>query len=227
MFNPLKDNKQYSSVGDYVYKEIKKRIFNWTLKPGQRISEAEMSSILNVSRTPVRESFIRLKREGLVAIYPQRGTFISKIDIGEVEEGVFIRKNIEREVVRLISGKLTEKYVKLCKENLNKQHEALKEKDYDSFYIYDVEFHKYFFLACEKKTTWRFIKQSNSQYERVRILTLLTLDKFHMIYDTHVELLNSIIEGRSEDAVSIIDGHLSMMTGELEIYKKDHPEYFI
>lgn len=227
MFDPLKNSKQYSSVGEYVYSEIKKRIFNWTLKPGQRISEAEMSNLLNVSRTPVRESFIRLKREGMVEILSQRGTFISKIDIDEVEEGVFIRMNLEREVVRLISGKLSDEYIKKYEENLKNQLDALNEKDYNKFYRYDVEFHKYFFLACEKETTWRFIQQSNSHYERVRVLTLLSIEKFQKIYDAHVDLLKAVIEGRSEDAANMIEGHLSMMSGELEMYKINHPEYFI
>ena len=99
LINSERENiDDYASVGEYVYAEIRRQIINWKLKPGQRISEAEMSKILEVSRTPVREGFIRLKNEGLVKILSQRGTIISKIDLKKVTEGIFIRTCLKKKL---------------------------------------------------------------------------------------------------------------------------------
>ena len=51
-----------------------------------KISEKDISEEYNVSRTPVREVFIKLAQDDLLDIYPQRGSFISLIDMEHVEE---------------------------------------------------------------------------------------------------------------------------------------------
>lgn len=96
------NHKQRSSTtSNQVYEELKSQILNLQLAPGTSISEKEMSEKFNVSRTPVRESFLRLSREGLLNVFPQRGTFVSLIDLNLVEEARFMREHLERAVIRL------------------------------------------------------------------------------------------------------------------------------
>jgi len=221
------DINAYASVGDYVYAEIKRQIINWQLKPGQRISEAEMSKVLEVSRTPVREGFIRLKNEGLVEILSQRGTIISKIDLKKVREGVFVRNCLEREVIREISGKLDKDSIAKCEKFLKKQEEALVDGDYVDFHKYDVAFHKVFFEAADRLNTWQFIQYTNSQYERVRMLTLLDFDKFKHLLDVHHALFNAIISDDFDAASTITESHINTIFDEITVLRKEHEAFFI
>jgi len=221
------DINAYASVGDYVYAEIKRQIINWQLKPGQRISEAEMSKVLEVSRTPVREGFIRLKNEGLVEILSQRGTIISKIDLKKVREGVFVRNCLEREVIREISGKLDKDSIVKCEKYLNKQEEALIDGDYVDFHKYDVAFHKVFFESADRINTWEFIQYTNSQYERVRMLTLLDFDKFKHLLDVHRALFNAIIADDFDAASTITESHINTIFDEITVLRKEHEAFFI
>lgn len=79
------------TITSHVYNMIRESIMTLSLKPGQMLSEKEYSLELGVSRTPVRESFIRLDREELLHIYPQRGTFVSKIRLDRIREERFLR----------------------------------------------------------------------------------------------------------------------------------------
>ena len=88
--NPFERN--VLPLKEVIYTEVKNRILNLEYKPGQMISETEISEMLNVSRTPVREVFIRLSYEKLINIYPQKGTFVSLIDLHFVEESVYMRQ---------------------------------------------------------------------------------------------------------------------------------------
>ncbi|WP_313559779.1 GntR family transcriptional regulator [Ruminiclostridium cellobioparum] len=90
---------------EVIYQELKNKILNLEYKPGQMISETEISDLLKVSRTPVREVFIRLSHEKLINIYPQKGTFVSLIDLSYVSESVFMRNLLENQIVREIMEK--------------------------------------------------------------------------------------------------------------------------
>src|SRR5690554_5571253 len=68
--------------------------------PGTRISETELAAAYEVSRQPVREAFIKLAEEGLLAVRPQRGTFILRISIPAVLTARFIREAVEADIVR-------------------------------------------------------------------------------------------------------------------------------
>ncbi len=70
------------SIQTLVYEELKKNIISMKLEPGQTMSTQEIATRLGVSRTPVREAFLRLQSEGLVEMIPQRETMVSRIHNG-------------------------------------------------------------------------------------------------------------------------------------------------
>ena len=70
-------------------------IVHCVLPPGSPIREKDLSEQMEISRTPIREALLQLEKEGLVAIYPQSGTRISKISMEEVRESHFIREAME------------------------------------------------------------------------------------------------------------------------------------
>lgn len=224
---PENSVNSYSTVGEYVYEEIRNFIINWQLKPGQRISEAEMSKVLDVSRTPVREGFIRLKNEGLVEILAQRGTLISKIDLKKAREGVFIRSCLEKEVIREICGKVPEEFIEKGIEILRRQEESYRSNDFIKFHKYDVLLHKLFYDIAEKEYTWEFIKMADTHYDRIRMLTLLDFDKSKSLHEDHTGIFNAIVEGDFEKASKQLQDHIDLVHQEIKILKKEYGDYFI
>ena len=86
----------------YAHRIILDNIINLELPPGSAISENDLSVSLNLSRTPVREALIEMTRLDLVKIYPQKGSFVSKIDYDLIEESKFIRLSLELAALRLL-----------------------------------------------------------------------------------------------------------------------------
>ncbi len=216
----------FPTVGDYVYSVIRNMIVNWELKPGQQVSEAEMSKILNVSRTPVRETFIRLKNEKLVTVVPHRGSFITKVNIEKVNEGLFIRNCLESMVLTEISGKITPDQILEARTFLQKQKEALEDGDAKKFYTHDRLFHKYFFDISNHKYTWSVINYSNAQSERVSMLTLIDIDKFESVYNVHEEILQAIMDNKPDLVAKITKESIYELLDEVKTLQDNHPEYF-
>ena len=64
-------------------------------RPARRCGIACCRERFGVSRTPVREALIRLAEEGLVDIFPQSGTFVSRIPSAAIPEAVLVRQALE------------------------------------------------------------------------------------------------------------------------------------
>ena len=82
-----------------VHSILHQLIVHCVLPPDYPIREKDLSEQKEVSRTPIREALLQLEKEGLVEIYPQSKTSISKISMEEVCESHFICEAMESATV--------------------------------------------------------------------------------------------------------------------------------
>src|SRR5215218_7099701 len=80
---------------------LRRSILNGVYGPGQRLKEMEISRVLGISRSPVREAIQGLANEGLVRIAPQKGAFVANLNATEVAELYEVREALEIMAVRL------------------------------------------------------------------------------------------------------------------------------
>ena len=92
--------KRETSLQDYAFLEIRKRIQNGTYPPGSKLSTQEISDSLGISRTPVVAAINRLVAQGVAEAIPNRGVTVAKITPRRILETVDIRMMIERFCVR-------------------------------------------------------------------------------------------------------------------------------
>ena len=151
--------------GDGVRK-LRHDILHLVLKPGTKISEQEVSERFQVSRTPVREVFVRLFQDGLVEIYPQRGTYVSLINLAHVDEGRFVREVLEMAVVREICGELTRDDIVHLESNLAQQEVCHENQSYLQMLSLDERFHATLFRIAEQERTWQMVSQLNNDFFR-------------------------------------------------------------
>jgi DNA-binding GntR family transcriptional regulator len=92
---PIHILQRAPSLADQAADHIRKRIVDGDIALGQALSETDFAEQLGVSKTPVREAFLRLKTEGLVDIQPQRGTFVFNMLPSELEKLIAVRTMLE------------------------------------------------------------------------------------------------------------------------------------
>ena len=80
---------------DEVYDAMRQAILTRVFKPGQRLLIDEISRKLGVSLTPVRHAIQQLATEGLVAIHPRSGTYVTAVSPEDIEETFEIRCALE------------------------------------------------------------------------------------------------------------------------------------
>lgn len=90
-----------------VVPALREAIVEGVLTPGSRLSEVQVAKQLNVSRTPMREAFAQLEREGLVNTVPRVGAFVRAVTLRDVEEIYTVRAALECLAVQLASERIT------------------------------------------------------------------------------------------------------------------------
>jgi|SRR5437588_2594221 len=90
---------------DRAYRYTKDRVLDGTFAGGELISEGQVADALQMSRTPVREAFLRLEVEGLLRLYPKRGAVVVPVSPREIEAVLETRELIENHAVAKLLAK--------------------------------------------------------------------------------------------------------------------------
>lgn len=133
-------------TADQVYQKILDRIIKLELEPGQKISENQISSEYGVSRSVIRTAFARIQQLGFIEVYPQRGTYVSHIDLNRIQDLLLLRTAVEKEVIyemfTMLESDVRLKLVEQLEENIKEQEKCRDEKDYfGHFPKIDSDFH--------------------------------------------------------------------------------------
>ncbi|NLC68561.1 MAG: GntR family transcriptional regulator [Clostridiaceae bacterium] len=223
------DREILESSRNYVYDTLRRNIMLLELKPGTKITEKILAEKLGVSRTPVREALIKLSREDLVDIYPQRGSFISLIDPQHVEEAAFIRKNLEIAAIKSSCKDFPEGVLFSLKANLNLMEFQLKQPEINNLEVFnlDGEFHKLIFKGCNKMKVWSVITGVSTHLNRVRFLKLLVAsDSWMNVLRQHSEILDAICKKDISKGVKVLEEHLGKIDIQLEKLYTQYRSYF-
>lgn len=214
------------SIRESVYLSLKDKILSLDLEPMTKISEKEIAEKLEVSRTPVREAFLKLSEVGLLEIVPQSGTIVSRIDLNLVEEGRFVREKLESAIVREACVDFSKSYLLQLESNIAMQEFSVS-KDYTRMFELDEEFHQLLFFGCGKMKTWDLTQQMNTQFKRLRMLRLqsTSLD-WDIIVQQHKQIYELIVKRHPDEADNMMKAHLQLVDFEKETLISQYPHYF-
>jgi len=215
------------SAREYVFRSLKASIINLTLQPGQSISEQEIADQLHVSRTPVREAFIKLAQANLLDVLPQKGTYVSLIDTDQVEESKFARETLERAVMQIACRSFPAEALFDLQSNVTLQELCITEKNYQKFFELDENMHGIIFKGCNKGRIWSMLQQINAHYNRVRVLNLVVGYDWDRLVCQHKELVRAIREKDAMLAKKMVDKHLNKVVVDLEYLRNNYPHYFL
>ena len=214
------------SIQTLVYEELKRNIMSMKLEPGQTMSTQEIATKLNVSRTPVREAFLRLQSEGLVEMIPQRETMVSQISLKRVEQEKFIRECLEMGVIRKFMDKSGCEVEENMAELIQLQKKCGEEKDFVGFLEADDQFHKVLFDVTGQEMAWETIASRNGHYNRLRILYVQRDTAMQESIEQHHKIATLLESGSREEAARALSSHVRRLDIDEAGLIAQYPDYF-
>jgi DNA-binding GntR family transcriptional regulator len=204
-------------------------IISLELPPGSPLSRAALAEQFGVSSTPIRDALMRLEEEGLVEVFPQYATVVSRIDVHRAQQAHFLRQALELEIVRVLALKPDEALVAELNATIARQQQFAKAGAFEKFMAEDNEFHTQLYEAADKQDIWTLVRSRSGHIDRLRRLRRLHLPspgKAQDIVRHHRLITKAIAAGAPEEAQKHLRTHLSGTLSELAQIRARHPEYF-
>ena len=217
---------QVSSVQEMVYRTLRDKIVSMELKPGTIISTQEIADSMSVSRTPVREAFIRLQREELLDVAPQRSTMVSKINMDRVYQERFIREALEIEAMQKFVEVATAESLNRMRRNIEKQYAAIAEQRYIDFLELDNAFHQAAFTETHEDLGRSIVQQMNGHYDRIRLISAWEGQIVSAAMQDHERYVDYIERKDTARARKLLRTHLQALRVQEEILLTNWSEYF-
>ena len=209
-----------------VYKFLRDRITSGQLHPGEKINEREITELVNVSRTPVREAFRNLENEGFVTRIPNRGIFVKKYSPEELDSLYRMLIRLEGLAVEMAVPKLSKADLNNLKKLNNRLKSlAFKRKFLDYWTLNHSEFHMFFPRKAGSQELLDIISQLRKRTFRVqyhKIILLSRASRWASRYvSDHDEIINALNGKNKKNPAKLMEAHIERARKAfLDFYKE-------
>lgn len=211
---------------DEVFEYLQKEIRSLSLRPGDKISEAEVAARFGVSRQPVRDAFSRLASLDLLLIRPQRATEVKRFSTREIVKSRFVRAAVEKEVLRRAAEYCDAHGAAQLDASLLIQESVIKQRDVAGFGALDYEFHKLLCSIAQADFAFDVIMSEKSKVDRLCMLSLSKENRMPQLVEDHKTIAEAV---KGHDAASAVEAgmvHLSRLDETIEQISATNANYF-
>jgi DNA-binding GntR family transcriptional regulator len=194
------------SLSEVVSEQIRGRILDGSLKPGERLVEDRLSAELGVSRVPVREALRGLSAEGLVTLLPRRGATVVEVTPETVAELVEVRALLEGLNARLAAQRHDPEIVAQLKDTLARGNAAANAGTAEELARLNAEFHERLAEASRNAVlsdVMRGLRERTSIAFAINGRTRARED-----WEEHAGILAAVIAGDAELAALLANRHV-------------------
>lgn len=203
------------ALSDWTYQIIRNRIINLELLPGEQLNLDPFIDELQVSRTPIREAFLKLANEGLVDIRPRVGYFVSEVTEEDIRDLFEIREIVENRAAHRSASTLTDGELEELQHMLEEEKKAVEDGDLALFLKFDTRFHN---QLLKHITNRRLLALIDSVYDltyRERNISIRSLDNVRLTLVEHQRILDALMERDGDKAAWFMGEHLKNVSDRI------------
>lgn len=196
------------SKPEEIHHYVWDRIATLEYQPGTKLSEVKLAQMFQCSRIPVREAVRQLNTEGALDSQPQRGSFVSRIDMNRVREVRYLREVLETRVVMdAYDAHLLDPLLPVLRHMVQEQQDMIRFNELIKLTDADSRFHDLFYQLQHKEFVQQHTGRHDIHYIRARRFALgiersddERMDDSVNIVSQHIRMVHAI-EERNRDAL--------------------------
>jgi len=213
---------------EIAYKAIKEAILSGQLGPNQPLVEEQLASMLQISRTPVREAMAILEHEGLIGPQGGRGLVVRTLTRKEFVEIFSANEIVEPDLARRAAHLVTEEQLQVLGETVSREKYYAAEGNFTQFLHSGREFHRLLGIAAENNPLTDFIVRNEERVDLYLISTGKTSDIATMQASNrqHEAILEALILRDPDEAAHRIIFHAQSVRQRFSDLFSDNAEIF-
>jgi DNA-binding GntR family transcriptional regulator len=190
-------------LAQQAYQVILDAICEGRLAPGERITQERLAESLSVSRQPVLQALLLLKRDGFIVDAPGRGVMVTPLTALHIANVYQVRSVLDG----LAAREAARRKANLAPELLATGRKATRDKAIAAMIDADLAFHRAIYHAADNPLLSQSAERHWSHIRRVMGAVLRTADTRTSIWDEHEAMFNAIVTGNDELAQQLALHH--------------------
>ena len=224
MVKKFKDVEDRESLSLYerAVSALREEIIHGRLRPGERLSELDLSQQFNISRSPIREALVQLALEGFVERAATGRVFVRQLDLVEVRQLFTVRATLEGLTARIAAENMTRNDTRKLDDNIMAMEAASLKGDARTAMLLGAEFHQTLIAACDNEPLEECLSGFRARTSRYRYI-LAARNEFnkHRVKE-HRKILTALKAHDPQRAEAAMISHILLSSHEtciaLEIY---------
>ncbi|OPY93556.1 MAG: HTH-type transcriptional repressor CsiR [Syntrophaceae bacterium PtaU1.Bin231] len=193
-----------------IYNQLVDDIMRGRIGAGERLSEASLVERFGVSKTPIREAFIQMEREGYILLKKNVGAVVQKVSKRAVEEIFTIIAVLESYATEAVVAerKFDKRDIAYLGKLISVMKQRAQQRRYLEYRSLNVEFHGYFVEKLGNETMkLKIVELRRRLYGFVSAgLTLpMHIDRY---VECHEQILEAVKRDDSAKAAKLMRNHL-------------------
>lgn len=214
-------------AADQVYQLLRSEIITCRLAPYESISENRICGMFGVSRSPVRIAVTRLAEDGLIEIFPQRGTYVAPIKMQQVREAQFARCALEVALVEEAARHWSDADSNEIRQNLAVQARHAQAGDSWNFFLDNEAFHQIIARAARLRGVWTTVQSVKTIWDRIgHIANRVPAHTLEIIAE-HQAIVAALDSRDVAKASAAMRAHMLSVDHAIARLQPLHPDYFI
>ncbi|MBC8353677.1 MAG: GntR family transcriptional regulator [Planctomycetes bacterium] len=193
------------TIRDQVTDQIRDDVVAGNFPAGQPLRESEFAERFGVSRGPIRDAFLKLSQEGLLAYQANRGVTVRRPpDSANRDFIISLRRQIESYALQTGMGQLTSGGIESIAKRLDELKRACADNDVAKVANCDIAFHEEILTAsgaADFLPVWKWLCSQ-------MLLTYTRLENYDQVLDEHVQILDELRAGRTQEAVAALQANV-------------------
>ncbi|BCT77561.1 GntR family transcriptional regulator [Sinomonas cyclohexanicum] len=196
------------TLAEHAYLELRERIIDMRLEPGEALDEDALMKELGVGRTPMREAVKRLESDRMLTVYPRRGTIVSDVNIKDLRAISDARRVLESFAARRAAEQVTDEdrvMLRACLDDLARDGAT---SNIDAMDL-DERIHRAIYSIMRNSYVEATLIQYFSLSQRMWNFVLAGLAPISSNVREHAELLTAIVDGDPARASALAEQHVT------------------
>ncbi|MES1248318.1 MAG: GntR family transcriptional regulator [Actinomycetota bacterium] len=220
----LNDPIEPQSLQAVVRDKLTRAILDGRLQPGDRLVEREIASLLQVSKTPVREALQELARRGLVTFRAYRGMEVRTIEPRLVQQIYEVRAVLEPEALRLAMPLHDATTKAELASTLRESHVAGQAHDLVDLAVSNRLFHSLLYAPCPNELLRGMIDDVADQVALISVAGWRATFTWEEEAREHEAIFAAVEAGKVRDATKLLESHIRRsLKGLLRNYENATP----